>query len=54
MEAEVRAILSDVLARQSSPAALGSRVRQRFASVGGFELDQPVRTDRPRVAELPT
>jgi hypothetical protein len=53
MEAEVRAILSDVLARQAS-SALGSRVRQRFAAVGGVELEQPARTERPRVAELPT
>lgn len=49
MEAEVRAILHD----QLSPAperGLGSRIRERFAAAGAFDLDPPARTDLPRAA----
>lgn len=44
MEAEVRAILQSVLAAPESAAGLGSRIRARFADLGGVELDLPART----------
>lgn len=50
MEAEVRAILAEVLARPKPTGGLGSRIRQRFSDVS-FE-PQP-RTERPRAAEFP-
>ncbi len=53
MEAEVRAILRDVLAGPASQDRLGSRIRQRFATIGGAELEMPPRTELPRAAELP-
>lgn len=53
MEAEVREILRDALAKPAGPDGLGSRIRQRFASLGGVELDLPVRNDVPRAATLP-
>lgn len=53
MEAEVREILRDALARPAADDQLGSRVRQRFATIGGTELELPARTDRPRAATLP-
>jgi antitoxin FitA len=53
MEAEVREILRDALTRPTSQDGLGSRVHQRFATIGGAELDLPARTDLPRSATLP-
>lgn len=53
MEAEVREILRDVLTRPAVHDRLGSRIRQRFATIGGAELDLPPRTDVPRGAALP-
>ena len=41
MEAEVRAILRDVLTRPPVPIALGTRVHQRFAAIGGIDVEQP-------------
>ncbi len=52
MEAEVREILRDVLVVRPSGDHLGSRVRQRFAAVGGVELTLPARVEPPRAAEL--
>jgi len=52
MEAEVREILRDVLARPAVGDQLGSRVRQRFATLGGVELELPTRADDPRAANL--
>ena len=52
MEAEVRAILSDVLTRPPAAARLGSRVHQRFASVGGVDLELPARAEAPREPKL--
>jgi plasmid stability protein len=43
MEAEVRAILEDVLHSEPSSGGLGSRIHARFAAIGGLELDPPVR-----------
>jgi antitoxin FitA len=53
MEAEVREILRDALTGPTAPARLGSRIHQRFATIGGAELDLPARTDLPRSATLP-
>ena len=52
MEAEVRAILHDVLAEQELPqdTGLGSRIHARFAAIGGLDLDLPPRTGEPRAA----
>ncbi len=48
MEAEVRAILDDALPPAPPSGGLGSRVRARFAALGGVELDLPARGDLPR------
>jgi plasmid stability protein len=53
MEAEVREILRDALARPVPADQLGSRIRQRFATLGGAELELPARTDPARPAALP-
>ncbi|WP_129841380.1 plasmid stabilization protein [Streptomyces sp. RFCAC02] len=50
MEAEVRAILSEQLTPSSPARPLGSRIRERFAGLGGAELETPVRQDAPRPA----
>jgi len=52
MEAEVRAILRDVLAAQELPqdAGLGSRIHASFAAIGGLDLDLPPRSGGPRAA----
>ena len=48
MEAEVREILAGALAGGSSDVGLGSRIHQRFESIGGVELDVADRAERPR------
>jgi antitoxin FitA len=53
MEAEVRAILREALTKTPPPTRLGSQIRQRFASIGGVELELPDRAELPRAAELP-
>lgn len=53
MEAEVREILRSALARSVSQRGLGTRIHRRFAAIGGADLPQPPRTDRPRAAEFP-
>ena len=53
MEAEVREILRDALTGPTAQGRLGSRVHQRFATIGGVDLDLPARTDLPRSATLP-
>ena len=52
MEAEVRAILRDVLAGQELPqdVGLGSRIHASFAASGGLDLDLPQRSGGPRAA----
>jgi antitoxin FitA len=49
MEAEVRAILHDLLAAPPN-GGLGSRIHERFAEAGIFDLDLPVRSEAPRAA----
>jgi plasmid stability protein len=53
MEAEVRAILRDALAGRQFSDGLGQRIKQRFAALGGAELEQPERLERPRIPTLP-
>ncbi len=53
MEAEVRAILRDALAKPQVSGGLGTRVHQRFATLGGIDLEQPERVERPRTWEPP-
>lgn len=44
MEEEVRQILREVVARDDMPTeALGARILQRFADVGGVDLELPGR-----------
>jgi antitoxin FitA len=52
MEAEVRAILEDVLPSEPTSGGLGSRIHARFAAIGGVELDLPTRRELPRAADL--
>lgn len=47
MEAEVRAILREALARPM-PSSLGSRIHQRFASLGATDVEMPERSEAPR------
>lgn len=51
MEEEVRSILRRALIRHPEKG-LGSRISQRFASVGGVELDLPERKEAARPADL--
>ena len=50
MEAEVRAILHDLLGSPPSPGGLGTRIHARFASAGEFDLDVPARGEMARAA----
>ena len=52
MEAEGHEILREALAQAPMDERLGSRVRQRFAAVGGEDLVLPTRVESPRPAEL--
>lgn len=52
MEAEARALLAAAL-RSSRPArGLGSHLHQRFADLGGVELDAPRSAEPARAADL--
>jgi plasmid stability protein len=53
MEAEVRAILREALAKPAASEGLGTRIHQRFEVIGGVDVEQPDRPDRPRSAQLP-
>ena len=52
MEEEARLVLHKALNKAASGDGLGSRIRARFAEVGGVELDLPERSDAPRVVDL--
>jgi len=52
MEAEVRAILATALSGRRPARGLGSHIRDRFADLGGVDLDIPSRGDVAGVAEL--
>lgn len=53
MEAEVRAILTDAVAMvEKDQLNLAQAIRERFAALGGIELEPPPRPDLPRAADL--
>ena len=51
MEAEARAILRETLLAPAGER-LGTRIHERFATLGGAEIDVPARTGMPRAADL--
>ncbi|CAG2161282.1 FitA-like ribbon-helix-helix domain-containing protein [Cupriavidus numazuensis] len=53
MEEEVREILRRALSKRPARGGLGSRLRQRFATLADPGLDLPARVERPRSPELP-
>lgn len=53
MEAEIRAILTAAVAEDAPAADLFSALTERFARLGGVELDLPARSTSPRAASLP-
>ncbi len=54
MEAEARAILEDaVTAGEGERPNLAQAIRERFAAVGGVELEIPPRQGVARAADLP-
>lgn len=53
MEAEARALLRDVLLGPAGVVSpLGTRIRARFAGLGGDALELPARGELPRAADL--
>lgn len=52
MEAEVRAILRDRFATPAPERGLGTRIHERFAALGGVDLELPARNEQPRAAEF--
>lgn len=53
MEAEIRAILTSAVTEEASQADLFIALTDRFARLGGLDLDLPDRATPPRVADLP-
>jgi plasmid stability protein len=54
MEAEVRAILTDILADgEDDRPNVAQAIRERFAEAGGVDLDIPARRDMPHAADPP-
>jgi antitoxin FitA len=52
MEAEVRAILQERFAAPEPGPGLGTRIHQRFAALGGMDIELPERSEQPRAAEF--
>ncbi|WP_329001912.1 plasmid stabilization protein [Kribbella sp. NBC_00709] len=52
MEAEVRAILVEVVAEDVVPKNILERLHERFAELGGVELDIPPRTGTHRAVDF--
>lgn len=52
MEAEMRAILTDAVSEAEPDRGLFRVLLDRFGELGGVELDLPVRSARPRAADL--
>ena len=52
MEAEARAVLTDVVLNEEEPLDLAAQIRRRFADAQ-VELELPDRSDRQRDIELP-
>jgi plasmid stability protein len=53
MEAEIRAILTSAVTDEAPRTDLFNALTQRFARLGGVDLDIPARTTPPRAAGLP-
>jgi len=53
MEAEIRAILTSAVTDEAPHADLFSALTERFARLGGVDLDLPLRATPPRAADLP-
>ena len=52
MEAEARAILTDAVSEPGEATGLFPAILDRFAELGGVELDLPPRAARPRAAQF--
>lgn len=52
MEAEIRAILVDAVSDSDPSKGLYTALVDRFAALGGVELEVPPRTARARAADL--
>lgn len=52
MEAEVRSILVDAVRERSCSDGLFTTLLDRFADLGGVELELPPRATPPRIADL--
>ena len=52
MEAEMRAILTDAVSEPQEERGLAGALLDRFAELGGVDLDIPPRSARPRAAEF--
>ncbi|MFV2017691.1 FitA-like ribbon-helix-helix domain-containing protein [Micromonospora sp. LOL_023] len=52
MEAEVRAILTAAVTEEPAHPNLFSALTERFAQLGGADLDIPARATRPRAADF--
>ena len=53
MESEIRAILTAAVAEDAPGTDLFSALTDRFARLGGVELELPTRSTPPRAASLP-
>lgn len=53
MEAEIRAILTSAVVDEAPRADLFTALTERFARLGGVDLEVPERTTSPRAAALP-
>jgi plasmid stability protein len=53
MEAEIRAILTSAVTDEAPRTDLFHALTERFARLGGVDLDIPARTTPPRAASLP-
>jgi antitoxin FitA len=52
MEAEMRVILTDAVSEPADDGGLFGALLDRFGALGGVELEIPVRSARPRAADL--
>lgn len=53
MEAEIRAILHDVVSEPTDSIGLAQALLDRFGGTGGVDLELPARTEAPRAATVP-
>jgi hypothetical protein len=52
MEAEIRAILTEVVSGPNTSEGLFTTLLERFGDLGGVELELPPRTTPPRAVDL--